>query len=226
MRIVKATTEEPIQLGRQGETGVTRVKFNLLLLIQQYGQGTAQLLVKRAGEDVVYPAVISQSDTKALWDIGAEWTDKAGRGYCELNWYVGDKLAKSEIYRTHVQKSLEGEAMDDAPDPAANYVEQVLDAAQRAEDAADRAEAAGGGGGGGGTGADGGYYKPVVTQPTAGTMQVAYTASKSGMASVAPVTVTLPAGPAGPAYELTNADKTEMVAAVLAALPNGDEVSY
>ena len=33
-------------------------------------------------------------------------------------------------------------------------------------------------------------------------------------------------GPAGPAYELTEADKQELVDAVLAALPDGDEVSY
>lgn len=142
MNIVKAHPAEPIRLGRQGEKGVTRVEFDLLLFVQEHGQGTAQLLVKRAGETVVYPADLDQSGTTATWDIGAEWTAAAGCGYCELNWFVGDTLAKSEVYRTEVLRSLEGETMDDAPDPVSGYVAQVLEAAARAEAAQGAAEAA------------------------------------------------------------------------------------
>lgn len=142
MNIVKATPADVILLGRQGEKGITCVEFDLLLFVQQYGQGTAQLLVKRAGEAVVYPATLNQSGTKATWDIGAEWTATAGRGYCELSWFVGGALAKSEVFRTEVQKSLEGETMDDVPDPADSYVEQVLGAAARAEEAKEAAETA------------------------------------------------------------------------------------
>ena len=137
MDIVKATHDEPILLGRQGEKGVTRVKFNLLLFIQQYGQGTPQLLVKRAGEAVIYPATLTVSGTKAYWDIGAEWTATAGRGYCELNWYVGDALAKSEMFGTQVLRSLEGETLEEAPDPAEGYVAEVLDAAAQTLQAAE-----------------------------------------------------------------------------------------
>lgn len=131
---VKATHDAPILLGRQGENSVTRVKFNLLLFIQQYGEGVAQLLVKRAGDAVIYPAELKQSGATATWDIGKEWTTKAGRGYCELNWYVGDKLAKSELFSTVVLASLEGETMDGAPDPADSYVSAVLEAAAAAEE--------------------------------------------------------------------------------------------
>ncbi len=140
MNIVKASPVMPICLGRRGEKGITRVEFDLLLFTQEHGPGTAQLLVKRAGEAVVYPADLVQSGTTATWDIGAEWTATAGLGYCELNWYVGDTLAKSEVFRTEVLRSLEGETMDDAPDPVAGYVTQVLDAAGRAEEAQSAAE--------------------------------------------------------------------------------------
>lgn len=142
MNIVRANPAEPIRLGRQGEKGVTRVEFDLLLFVQEHGHGTAQLLVKRAGEAAVYPADLDQSGTTATWDIGAEWTAAAGCGYCELNWYVGDTLAKSEVFRTEVLRSLEGETMDDAPDPVAGYVAQVQEAAARAEAAQGAAEAA------------------------------------------------------------------------------------
>lgn len=51
--------------------------------------------------------------------------------------------------------------------------------------------------GGGSAGADGGYYTPSVTQPDANTMRVSYTPSKTNMAAVSDVDVTLPAGPPG-----------------------------
>ena len=47
---------------------------------------------------------------------------------------------------------------------------------------------------GNGTGQDGGYYTPVVTQPTDDTMEVAFTPSKAGMPAVQPATVKLPVG--------------------------------
>lgn len=140
MNIIKATPDAPILLGRQGEKNVTRVEFDLLLFVQQYGEGTARLLVKRAGEAVVYPADVIRTGNTAVWDIGEEWTATAGRGYCELNWYVGDKLAKSETFATSVQRSIEGEAMGETPDPAVSYVAQVMGAAARAEAAATDAE--------------------------------------------------------------------------------------
>jgi hypothetical protein len=143
MKIIKATPDVPILLGRQGEKGITRVEFDLLLFIQECGQGTAQLIVKRATEDVVYPATVNQSGTTATWDIGAEWTATAGRGYCELNWYVGDALAKSEVYRTEVLPALDGTAAEDAPDPFAGYVDQVFRASGEAVEAAGAAKAAG-----------------------------------------------------------------------------------
>ena len=83
-----------------------------------------------------------------------------------------------------------------------------------------------GGGSGGGEGADGGYYTPSVTQPFADTMVVSFTPSDGEMPSVDPVNITLPKGEKGDDYVLTDADKVAMVEAVLAALPNGDEVSY
>ena len=55
----------------------------------------------------------------------------------------------------------------------------------------------GGGGGSGASGEDGGYYTPVVTQPSENTMQVAFTPSKAAMPAVDGVEITLPAGPQG-----------------------------
>lgn len=44
----------------------------------------------------------------------------------------------------------------------------------------------------GGSGEDGGYYTPSISQSTANTMTIAFTASKNGMPEVSVTTVTLP----------------------------------
>lgn len=47
------------------------------------------------------------------------------------------------------------------------------------------------------SGGDGGYYTPVITQTEAGKAEFSWTASKAGMPTVSPQSVTLPQGPQG-----------------------------
>ncbi len=70
-----------------------------------------------------------------------------------------------------------------------------------------------GGGSSDGITTAGGYYTPVVTQPTTDTMQVGYTPSDTSMPEVPAVTVNLPAGktPVKGTDYWTEADKQEMV---------------
>lgn len=83
---------------------------------------------------------------------------------------------------------------------------------------------------GGADGEDGGYYTPSVD--SAGSLT--WTASKAGMPDAPGANIMGPEGPQGPAGYTpekgtdywTAEDKAEMVADVLAALPDGDEVSY
>lgn len=80
-------------------------------------------------------------------------------------------------------------------------------------------ESTGGGGTPGADGEDGGYYTPSVD--TAGNLS--WTPSKVGMPSVPEANIR---GPEGPPYTLTEEDKQTIVQAVIAALPDGDAVSY
>ena len=152
----------------------------------------------------------------------------AGYYQMQIRGTQGEKVQHTNIVSVYIDDSLSGdEQWPEIPSEFTALEQRVKADANRAEEAAKRAEEAGGGGGG--PGKDGGYYTPDVTQPTADTMQMSFTPSAEGMAAVEPVTVQLPAGPVGPpgpAYELTEADKQELVDAVLAALPDGDEVSY
>lgn len=72
--------------------------------------------------------------------------------------------------------------------------------------------------------AAGPYYTPVVTQPTADTLQMEFTPSQSGLPAVAAASIALPRGadgrtPVRGTDYWTEADKSELVAAVVAALP-------
>jgi hypothetical protein len=80
-----------------------------------------------------------------------------------------------------------------------------------------------GSGGGGTPGKDGGYYTPSVSQPEAGKVQIAWSASQDGMADVETKEITLPVGPIGPqgepgpkgdTYQLTPEDKQEIAGMV------------
>ena len=138
MNVIKADLARPILLGRQGEHGATRVVFDLSGYIKTYGDGVAQLAVKRPGDPLEYAAVLTQVDDKAMWEIGPEWTEFAGQGYCYLHWFVDDDHAKSDTFKTLVRESKS--ACVDAPEPQVGYLDQVLSTGVKAGKAAETAE--------------------------------------------------------------------------------------
>lgn len=134
MITVQAKQGEILDLGKRGENQVRRIAFDLTDFIVSFGEGTPQLTVTRPMETCAYAAMLTREDGTVYWDIGREWTACCGIGACQLSWYVGETLAKSEIYSFRVSDSLdEGEG---APEPAQVYLEQVQQFAVRAEEAA------------------------------------------------------------------------------------------
>ena len=136
---------------------------------------------------------------KIFFAIPPEAFTVAGTDEAEVSIYGADgRRVTSATFNIEVPE----ECVCHGTQPSKPYVDIVgqqvataVDAAKRAEEAAERAEEAGKGGGE--AGEDGGYYTPTVTQPSTDTMQMSFAPSKSGMESVSPVTVQLPAGPAG-----------------------------
>jgi hypothetical protein len=126
-----------IMLGRRGENEATQVVFNVSWLVSAYGQGDAQLAVIRPEEEDPYPAAVDQDDDArtVTWTLTNADTAIAGRGTCELFWYVGSTLAKSIVFRTEVVRDIGGDT--EAPEPYETWVEQVLAAGQTAEEAVD-----------------------------------------------------------------------------------------
>lgn len=106
--------------------------------IETYGAGTFQLLVKRNGDVAPYPAVIEADEAHVFWDVTAADVRYPGSGRCELNYFVGDVLAKSAVWITTVSRSLAGED-EEVPEAYEGWVNKVLEAANEVKSSADRA---------------------------------------------------------------------------------------
>lgn len=128
-----------INLGKQGETNVRQVQLDVSRLVTLFGPGTVQLLHRRPGDVTPYPVALTRTGDVVTWTINAADTAYAGEGQAELQYFVGDSLAKSETYATVITASL-GDAGEAPPEPQAGWVTQVLQAGNDAAEAAERAE--------------------------------------------------------------------------------------
>jgi hypothetical protein len=131
MRVIKAGTVDPIPLSYRGEQNATQVLFDLTDFIKTFGDGVAQLTVRRAGDPKEYAAAIEQNGNTAVWTVGPEWVEFDGRGQCQLSWHVGGTVAKAVIYKTSVQQSM-GVSDKTAPEPQVSYLAQVQAAGAQA----------------------------------------------------------------------------------------------
>ena len=107
---IKATHKYPIPLGRTGENEAARIAFTLAPFEEVIPGGTPALLVKRKGDSAAYPVTLTVEGLTAYWTVTSADTDKAGFGQCELQWYLGDTLAKSNKFDFIVVPALEAGA--------------------------------------------------------------------------------------------------------------------
>lgn len=243
-----------IPLGRQGENEATEIIFDCSALAALYGEGAADVLHRRPGDEAPYPCAITQEGNTVRWVITSPDVARRGAGQAELRWYVEDTLAKSVLYSTTIRGALAcGEA---PPEPWKAWVDQVLEAVRTGGASAEQIAAAveaylaenpveglpGPAGVDGKDGVDGtdGYSPSVsVTQTDAGavisitdqtgTTTVTITNGKEGEQGPAGVNGTDGKDGYTPVRGTdywTAEDKQAIVDDVLTALPNGDEVSY
>ena len=107
---IKATHKCPIPLGRTGENEAVRIAFTLAPFEEVFPGGTPALLVKRKGDAAAYPVTLTVDGLTAYWTVTSADTDKAGFGQCELQWYLGNTLAKSNKFDFIVIPALEAGA--------------------------------------------------------------------------------------------------------------------
>lgn len=149
MVILNTSTEKSalLQIGRQGEHGVTQVWFDLTYLIETYGEGTAALSYMRSGDTAPYLVTTTQENNILIWEVDETDTAYDGMGKCEVRWTVDDDLAKTVVYRTIVMKALTGTEPSDSDwyDKMVEYIDsRIADSQQYAEAAEASAEDAAG----------------------------------------------------------------------------------
>ena len=246
MNVYRVKTGSILPLGKQGENLAKQIQFDLSRWISSFGPGTVQLLHQRNGDEAPYPVAVEQEGDCAVWTVTNADTAAAGTGRAELQYYVGDALAKSETWMTKVLAAL-GPAGEMPPEAQQGWVDQVLQAGTVATEAAEKAANASvrqpivGGNGNwwtwdleAGAYVDTGIYSggdaPYIGDN--GNWYVGQT--DTGVAATGPQGIQGETGPTGAAGYTpvrgtdywTAEDKQAIVYQVLAALPDGDEVGY
>lgn len=113
---IQATTLRTIKLGHTGENDAVRVAFSLLPFQQTFPGGHPALLVKRPKDAEAYPVTLEVDGATAYWTVTDTDTETAGFGQAELQWYLGEVLAKSDKFDfTVIQALTAGAEPPDAP---------------------------------------------------------------------------------------------------------------
>lgn len=113
-----------LQVGYQGENEVTDVLFDISSWITEFGEGVAQLRVKRPGnsEEESYVLSLTITDGIAVWIVSETDTFNKGNGKVQLSYLVGNIVKKAVIYPYKVGKSIVG--ADNPVDPFDSWIER------------------------------------------------------------------------------------------------------
>jgi hypothetical protein len=130
MKIITAEPFSLIDLGHRGENSARCIAFDISEWIKIYGQGVAQLAVQLPSSSVPYPCAVTADGERLIWQITSADTSVAGKGKCELSYYVGEQLVKSCVYQTYISESLT--EVGAVPEAQKAWVDEVLAAASRA----------------------------------------------------------------------------------------------
>lgn len=130
-------------LGYTGEHLARRIRFSTADWAEAYGDGAAALVHRRRGDETPYTVLLEQEEDGAVWTVRREDAAIAGPGECELQYLVGERVAKRERWITRVAQSMSdpGAYPDD---PGQGYLEQVAAAGAAAQQAARQAAASAG----------------------------------------------------------------------------------
>lgn len=126
-KTIYAERSKDIQLGYMGENNALDVVFDISDMIKYYGSGTCQLIHQRNGEDSGYPCELIQEGNTAIWRVKNTDVARFGRGRCELQYVVGNIIAKSEIFDTYVSDAITSSG--EPPEPWSDWMDSLLSAA-------------------------------------------------------------------------------------------------
>lgn len=139
---VNDCTPSTIVLGRRGTYNTEEITFDVSYLIENYGDGTAVLAIKRSQDESAYPAVVAQDGSTLTWTVSDTDTAYVGAGECQLMWYVDGGLAKTIIYPMVVMRDILQTA-EEPPEGYQTWVDTlVAEGAKTLQNAQDAAQSA------------------------------------------------------------------------------------
>ena len=147
MKKIYANNLTTLSLGRQGENLARQVVFDIRDLESLYGSGTVEVIHQRPGDAQPYPLAVQRDGTLVTWDVTATDTEMSAAtaneryGKCELRYYAGETLAKSQIWRTWVESALSTPSETAPPESEQGWVDQVVAVGAAAQASADAAKA-------------------------------------------------------------------------------------
>lgn len=124
-----------LTIGRQTETGVTRVGINCSAWLDLWPELDLYIWVTPPGGGAQYPAHAYLEDEVLVWEVNDGDTAVEGKGTIEVVG-IADGLRKLSTITTIQVLRTTTRVSTTTPDPARPWVEQVLEAASAAQDSA------------------------------------------------------------------------------------------
>lgn len=130
-----------VNFGRRGENLARVLRIDVSDMLEAYPGATIKALAQRPRENVAYVAESAVKNGVLYWPLTQVDTGIVGDGLAEVRALVGDVLAKSVLLRTHIDPSLTApEDSATPPEPAKGWLQQAIEAAEKAQAAQTAAE--------------------------------------------------------------------------------------
>lgn len=130
-----------VNFGRRGENLARVLRIDVSDMLEAYPGATIKALAQRPRENVAYVAESAVKNGVLYWPLTQVDTGIVGDGLAEVRALVGDVLAKSVLLRTHIDPSLTApEDSATPPEPAKGWLQQAIEAAEKAQTAQTAAE--------------------------------------------------------------------------------------
>ena len=116
MRIIEANELAVLNLGYAGEKDRTQVRFYFGDLDAEFPNGAVLLQVKRPCERDYYNVLLEINDGYAVWTVSEYDCAVRGMGECQLIYSTDSHICKRKIWRTTIDRSIEGSNISVPPD--------------------------------------------------------------------------------------------------------------
>ena len=124
-------------IGRVGENGVSQLVMDAADWESEFPGGTLNLFMERA-DGARYVAAVERTEAGWAHTLTAADLAAPGRGRMQLQWVVGEQIARSRMVGTVILPSLDG--LGDPPDePEQGYLEQMAAIGAQVQADAERA---------------------------------------------------------------------------------------